>query len=272
MSQNAGGFAAFVPGFEFLQTLAQQGQQLGAAASGLPDLIAKTANSTAATPPSPADQTDPANDALAIDSSISTTNLAASLAPTGMPPLPLPQPWPMAQPLQPAATAATTTDDASVTAVAAGVSPGMVAKPIGADLPAVKVTAAAVMPGSLDALVANALRVPTAPNPASTLQDATPNQTTDPTPAAARLNPVSLLPTAEPAASTQPVQAPPDNPGTATGANRINDCSGCSGHHRRRVHRLAGHQQCGQHCSQPGGQRGDQCSDKQRAPAWAVGR
>ena len=38
MSQNAGGFAAFVPGFEFLQTLAQQGQQLGAAASGLPQL------------------------------------------------------------------------------------------------------------------------------------------------------------------------------------------------------------------------------------------
>jgi hypothetical protein len=38
MSQNAGGFSAFVPGFEFLQTLAQQGQQLGATASGLPQL------------------------------------------------------------------------------------------------------------------------------------------------------------------------------------------------------------------------------------------
>lgn len=38
MSQNASGFAAFVPGFEFLKTLAQQGQQLGAAASGLPQL------------------------------------------------------------------------------------------------------------------------------------------------------------------------------------------------------------------------------------------
>ena len=39
MSQNASsGFAAFVPGFEFLQNLAKQGQQLGSAAGGLPQL------------------------------------------------------------------------------------------------------------------------------------------------------------------------------------------------------------------------------------------
>ncbi len=185
-----------------------------AAASGLPDLTAHAAGNR----PAPADLSDPPSDALATNGSISTTNLAASLAPTALPTPPPPLPWPTAQPLQPATTAASTTGDAGLTAVAATVSAGAVALPTGADLPAVTVTAAAAMPGGMGPLVADALRVPTAPHPASTLPDAAPTQATGPNPAAASLTQVTMLPNAEPTAITPPIQAATANPGPATAA------------------------------------------------------